>query len=81
MVEYRNNLLSVTLHATHAIFRCGLHRPLRIYSVRSLYAVTVCLSNHCAQSINQSINQSIRAVMQVDKPQRDRVNEYITVPC
>ena len=28
--------------------------------------------------INQSINQSIRALMQVDKPQRDRVNEYIT---
>ena len=30
---------------------------------------------------SQSINQSIRALMQVDKPQRDRVNEYITVPC
>jgi len=29
----------------------------------------------------QSINQSIRALMQVDKPQRDRMNEYITVPC
>ena len=27
----------------------------------------------------QSINQSIRTLMQVDKPQRDRVNEYITV--
>ena len=31
------------------------------------------------QSINQLINQSIRALMQVDEPQRDRVNEYITV--
>jgi len=29
----------------------------------------------------QSINKSIRALMQVDKPQRDRVNEYITLPC
>jgi len=28
-----------------------------------------------------SINQSIRALMQVDKPHRDRVNEYVTVLC
>jgi len=31
--------------------------------------------------VKRTINQSIRALMQVDKPQRDRVNEYITVPC
>jgi len=32
-----------------------------------------------SRPINQSINQSIRALMQADKPQRNRVNEYITV--
>jgi len=31
------------------------------------------------QSINQSISQSIRTLLiQVDKPQRDRVNGYIS---
>jgi len=29
------------------------------------------------QSVSQSTNQSIRALMQVDRPQRGSVNEYI----
>ena len=28
------------------------------------------------QFVDQSINQSIKTLIQVDKPQRDRVNEY-----
>ena len=36
-------------------------------------------SNLIIAATHRSINQSIRALMQVDKPQRDRVNEYITV--
>jgi len=43
--------------------------------------ITLNVTQGHRNSINQSINQSIRALMQVDKPQRDRVNEYIAVPC
>ena len=45
--------------------------------MKAFFGSTVSANTNLFDMLRSSINQSIRTLMQVDKPQRDRVNEYI----